>query len=292
MTVHRPADLASAAAADGEYRAGGTDVEERHRLGISTGPVVDLSGIDELRGLVVTDDGGVRIGAMTRLTELETLGGLMADAVRGIVPGLRAVGTVGGELLQRTRCWYFRHPNALCLKRGGDACPAREGDHLYGVVFDTGPCVWPHPSSLAPALVAAGAVAEIYGGPDRLVEELYGDGSDPSRDHLLGPGEILVAVLVPSVDRSSHVRVEPRSASASPLVEVAAAETGGVLRVAAGGVAPAPRRLMAVEEAVAAGAGAREAAAMASEGVAALTGTAYKVPLLQAAVEEALETLA
>ncbi len=290
MTVLRPADLDAAVAAEGEYRAGGTDVEERYRLGISTGPVVDLSGIAGLAGIEETDDGGLRIRAMTRLVELEGIGWL-ASVVRGVVPGLRAVGTVGGELLQRTRCWYYRHPHARCLKRGGDDCPARGGDHLYGVVFDTGPCVWPHPSSLAPALVAAGARAEIHGGPDRLVEDLYGDGSDASRDHLLDPAELLVAVVVPAVDRWAHVRVDPRSAASTPLVEVVAVEVAGVLRVVGGGVAPAPRRLVAVEEAVAAGSAPAEAAQLVSEGAAPLPGTAYKLDLLRRATEEALTEL-
>ncbi len=290
MTVLRPTDLDAAVAAEGEYRAGGTDVEERHRLGISAGPVVDLAGITGLAGIEETDDGGLRIGAMTRLVELERIGWL-GSVVRGIVPGLRAVGTVGGELLQRTRCWYYRHPHARCLKRGGDDCPARGGDHLYGVVFDTGPCVWPHPSSLAPALVAAGARAEIHGGPDRLVEDLYGDGSDPSRDHLLGSAELLVAVVVPAVDRWAHVRVDPRSAASAPLVEVVAVEVAGVLRVVGGGVAPAPRRLVAVEEAMAGGADPIEAARRVAEGAAPLPGTAYKLDLLRRATEEALTGL-
>lgn len=292
MSVIRVDDLSAAAeakATGAELRAGGTDVEERRRLGILADPVVDLASIPGLAGVVATDAGGLRIGAMTRLAELESVDGhpALAAAVRAIVPGLREVGTVGGELLQRTRCWYYRHPAADCFKRGGDGCPAREGDHLYGVVFDTGPCVWPHPSSLATVLVAAGAVAQIYGGPDRLVEEMYGDGSDPRRDHRLAPGEILTALVVPGSGRSVYVRVEGRSV-ASPLVEVAVVETDGVVRVTAGGIAPAPRRLLSVEEALAAGAEAREAATGAADGATPLPATGYKLELLQAAVEEAL----
>ncbi len=297
MTGSRPVDLAAAVAARGaadEYRAGGTDLEERRRLGIFGGRGIDLSAIPGLGEVGATASGGLRIGALVRLDQLESLDGhpALGAAVDRIVPGLRAVGTVGGELLQRTRCWYYRHPGADCYKRGGDDCPAREGDHLFGVVFDTGPCVWPHPSSLATVFVAYGAVAEIYGGPDRPVEDVFGDGSSPTRDHLLEGDEILTAVLVPSANRSAYVRAEARSAAAFPLVEVAAVDVDGVLRVAAGGVAPAPRRLTAVEEALAAGADLDEAAARATDGAAPLPGTGYKLDLLQSAVHEALESLA
>ena len=245
-----------------------------------------LTGIEETRA------GGVRVGALTRLADLEGIEGhpALVAAVEGIVPGLRAVGTLGGELLQRTRCWYYRHPAADCFKRGGQDCPAREGDHLYGVVFDVGPCVWPHPSSLATVLVAYGAVAEIHGGPDRPVEELFGDGSNRTGDHLLGSREILTGVLLPAIGRSAYVRVEDRSSAASPLVEVAVVEVDGIVRVAAGGVAPAPRRLHGVEEAVAAGVGRVDAAAEAAAGATPLPGTGYKLHLLRSAVADALAT--
>ena len=79
----------------------------------------------------------------------------IAAAVAGLAtPQIRRVATLGGNLAQRSRCWYFRNPRIDCLKKGGSACPAREGNHLYGVAFDLGPCVAPHPSTMATALMA------------------------------------------------------------------------------------------------------------------------------------------
>lgn len=95
----------------GEYRAGGTDVEERHRNGISEGPVVDLTNLPGLVGIHKGEEGSYTIGAPNPLVELENLEGLTAitHAVQTINPELRSIGTAGGELLQRTRCWYCRH---------------------------------------------------------------------------------------------------------------------------------------------------------------------------------------
>jgi xanthine dehydrogenase YagS FAD-binding subunit len=80
--------------------------------------------------------------------------GLAAAAGGLATPQIRAIGTIGGNLAQRSRCWYYRNPHMACLKKGDDTCPARSGNHLYGVIFDPGPCVAPHPSTLAAALLA------------------------------------------------------------------------------------------------------------------------------------------
>src|SRR6202000_291503 len=80
--------------------------------------------------------------------------GLTAAAAGLATPQIRQVATLGGNLAQRSRCWYYRDPHIACFKKGGSSCPAREGNHLYGVAFDLGPCVAPHPSTLAAALLA------------------------------------------------------------------------------------------------------------------------------------------
>ncbi len=312
-----PSTLNDAAAARGDvYRAGGTDLTETRRYGANRGDIVDLSGIAGLRGIEWDADGGARIGAMV------TMAALLSDVrVRAAYPGLvqataniaaphiRAIGTVGGNLLQSTRCWYFRSHAFQCFKKGGDNCPSRDGNNLLGVCFDLGPCVAPHPSTLGMALLAHDAEVEVFhaggdgigggsvasegagkalggvgearggavedsgrAGEDRsrgvdvealgadvataarsmAIADLYGDGSDPSRDHLLPDGAILTAVRLPpplADERSSYVRSNARAVAEWPLVEVLVrlSADGSFARVALGGVANIPLRIGSLE---------------------------------------------
>jgi xanthine dehydrogenase YagS FAD-binding subunit len=168
MTLHRPRTIAEAAAADGVYRAGGTDLQERLRHAVAPPAIVDLTGVDALAGIDRHDGGGVTVGALATIADVATA---LADSHPGVAltaaglatPQVRAVATVGGNFTQRTRCWYFRHPYLSCLKSGGSACPARDGDHTLGVVFDLGPCVHPHPSSLGMALLTSRSVGRRLG---------------------------------------------------------------------------------------------------------------------------------
>ena len=121
-----------------ELRAGGTDVMARHRTGRSAGPYLDLHGNDSLRGITWRPDGSARIGAMTTVAELAAdqrlqaaYPALTATAGALATPQIRAAATLGGNLLQRNRCWYYRNPGADCFQTGGNGCPARAGVHLY-----------------------------------------------------------------------------------------------------------------------------------------------------------------
>ena len=137
-------------------------------------------------------------------------------------PQVRAAATIGGNLLQRTRCWYFRHPHTTCFKSGGDGCPARDGRHLYGVAFDTAPCVHPHPSSLAMALLTYAATVDTTQRRSLAVGDVLGDGSDPSRDHLLADDEVLTHVTLPppaAGERAAYFRSISRFEAEWPLVE-------------------------------------------------------------------------
>src|SRR5487761_968603 len=151
----------SADAGSAEFRAAGTDLSERRRSGISRGPLIDLVPSPDMPGLDWTEDGAVRIGALTTIAAIASdsriasgYPGLAAAAAGLATPQIRHLATLGGNLAQRSRCWYFRNPQTGCLKKGGSTCPARHGNHLYGVAFDLGPCVAPHPSTMATALLA------------------------------------------------------------------------------------------------------------------------------------------
>jgi xanthine dehydrogenase YagS FAD-binding subunit len=306
ITLARTAD--EAVAAPGEFRAGGTDVQERRRSGIARGPLVDihlLTGCDRIDWRA---DGAATIGALVTIATIATDPRLraaypgLAQAAGGLAtPQIRQVGTLGGSLLQRTRCWYFRHPAFSCYKRGGDACPARAGQHQHGVIFDLGPCVFPHPSTLGMALLAYEAEIEVHGQGWRPAAALFGDGSDPHRDHLLASGELLTQAALPAPlagERAAYFRAISRAEAEWPLVEALArlALTDGVIsfaRIGVGGVANVPLRLPQVEAALLGQPATAEtlerAADRAIEGVTPLPLTGYKVALLRGVVLETLE---
>ena len=313
-----------AVTAPGEMQAGGTDLLERRSRGISSGPIVDISRVPGLGEIARRADGKLTIGALTRISALaddpaiaQDYPGLRQAARALATPQIRAVATVGGCLLQRTQCLYFRHPAFTCFKNGGDTCYARNGHHEHGVCFDLGPCVHPHPSTLGLALLAYDAQVAIHDGSTRTIADLYGDGSDPTRDHRLAPHELLTHVILPPSDAApdstnntqyairntqsgaAYVRAITRAAAEWPLVEVLVRlhwdEQGRIrlARVAAGGVANIPLRLPEVEAALlgqpATPDGLARAAATAKAGATPLPQTGYKVELLARTVLEALE---
>jgi xanthine dehydrogenase YagS FAD-binding subunit len=299
---------AQAAAATGEVRAGATDFTERRHLGLASTDIVDLRDVTEARTIAAASSGGLRLGALVTIAELARDATVrrdypgLAEAAGGLAtPQIRAVGTLGGNLLQRTRCWYYRAPEATCLKRGGARCGAREGDHHYHACFDLGPCVSVHPSTLGMALLAYGAEVELVGADARSVAALLGDGRDPRRDHALPEGALLSAVVLPPPQRgekSACVRTIARARAEWPLVE-AVARLGVVdgriawASVAVGGVAPVPLALPAVERALVGAAptpaALTKAAALATDGAAPLPMTGYKLALLEGTVQDALE---
>ncbi len=303
-----PQSLQQAASEKGVVRAGGTDVHERRRLGLVSGTLVDLRDVTEAREIAAKDGGEIGIGALVRIATLaedeRIVAGYpaLAEAAGGLAtPQIRAVATVAGNLLQRNRCWYYRAPEAKCLKKGGDRCYARAGDHLYHSCFDLGPCVAVHPSTLAMALLAYDAKVDVVGGAGRTVAALLGDGTDARRDHALEEGALVSAIVLPAAragERSAYVRTISRARAEWPLVEAVArlgVESGAIkwAAVAIGGVAPVPLRLAAVEAKLvgqpAQPEGMAEAAAIAREGAKPLPMTEYKVELVERTVLEVLE---
>jgi xanthine dehydrogenase YagS FAD-binding subunit len=297
-----------ALAAPGEFRAGGTDFQERRRSGVSREAIVDLHALAELNQIEWDEQGAARIGAGVTMATVARDAAIrqhypaLAEAAGGLAtPQIRTMGTMGGSLLQRTRCWYYRHPDVSCYKKGGDACPAREGNHQYGVCFDLGPCVFPHPSTLGMTLLAYEANVEIHGQGLQSIADLYGDGSDPTRDHLLAPGQLMTAIHLPpplAGEQSAYFRAISRARAEWPLVEttvllVVEDQTMRVARVAVGGVANIPLRLAKVEAALVeqppTAQTLEQAAQRAVEGVNPLPLTGYKVDLLYGTVLETLE---
>jgi xanthine dehydrogenase YagS FAD-binding subunit len=302
-----PKSVAEAAGLPGEYRAGGTDLQERRRSGKSTGLIIDLNALD-LEDLVA-DDNGLSIGARTSIAAVASSAIVSAGwpaltkTARGLAtPQIRAVATVGGNLTQRTRCPYYRHPALSCFKSGGTGCPARSGDHAFGVVIDQGPCVAPHPSSLGAAFLIYDALVEINNGDCRPVASLWGDGSDPTCDHLLEPGEIITAIHLPPAvkdERGGYFRAISRFEAEWPLVEAAVRIVIGPfgvineVAVAIGGVANTPIRLPEVEGALVGRtptpANFEEASGLALRRCKPLAMTEHKVELIPAVLGEAFD---
>lgn len=295
------------AAADVVVRAGGTDLQERLRSHNAAPTLVDLGHIGELRQIAQGDDGwtigaGVTISSVARETA-EAYPALAVTAGGLATPQVRAHGTIGGNLTQHTRCWYYRHPGTSCIKSGGDSCPARTGRHIYGVVFDRSECVHPHPSSIAMALLTYEATLTLADGATLTVADLLGDGSDATRDHQLPDGAVITSINLPAPwadERGSYFRSISRFEAEWPLVEcVVRARFDGdriaECAVGLGGVATVPLRVEAAEVALTGEPLSDEAISRAavacSDGANPLPETGYKVALIEATVRETLERL-
>jgi xanthine dehydrogenase YagS FAD-binding subunit len=294
-----------------EFRAAGTDLSERRRSGLSKGKLIDIAAAPGSIGIDWGSDGAARIGAFTTIAAIAAdarialaYPGLVASAQGLATPQIRHLATLGGNLAQRSRCWYYRNPHIACLKKGGTDCPARSGNHLYGVAFDLGPCVAPHPSTMAAALLAYDAKIITDQRSGLSIGEVLGDGSNGAADHALLPGEMIRGIELPPPLQNEHAlykRAISRSHAEWPLVEVCAravvaAGSFRFIRITAGGIAPVPLRLAACE-AVLQGAPANaatiaEAAKQATAGARPLPMTGYKLDLLSGVVHDLLERLA
>jgi xanthine dehydrogenase YagS FAD-binding subunit len=302
--------IASMAAATAEFRAAGTDLSERRRSGVSAGPLIDILLSGE-SGMSWGADGAATIGALTTIAAIAAdarvaaaYPGIAASAQGLATPQVRHLATLGGNLAQRSRCWYFRNPHIDCLKKGGSGCPARSGNHLYGVAFDLGDCVAPHPSTMAAALLAYDAHVVTNRRDNLTITDLLGDGSNGRADHALVPGEMITKIVLPTPlagERAAYKRAISRTYAEWPLVEICArtAIADGkfqFVRLVAGGIAPVPLRLVACESALPGKAAnattISEAAHLAASGAKPLPMTAYKLDLLEGLVHDLLERLA
>jgi xanthine dehydrogenase YagS FAD-binding subunit len=264
--AHAPAEAAAAAAhIDGaKFIAGGTNLLDLMKLQIETpAHLIDLNGL-ALDRIEATPDGGLRIGALVRNSDLAADErvrrdyGLLARALLAGASGqLRNRATTAGNLLQRTRCPYFYDTNQPCNKRKpGSGCGALEGfSRQHAVIGTSEACIAAHPSDMAVAMMALDATIETMG-PDGTtraipIAEFYRLPADtPHVENALTPGELITAVTLPKPLGGTHIyrKVRDRASYAFALVSVGAiVQRDGSGRVAFGGVAPKPWRVEAAE---------------------------------------------
>jgi xanthine dehydrogenase YagS FAD-binding subunit len=277
LQLVRPESAEAAAAALGNGSralAGGTDLVPLLRDGI-----VDAETLVHVDRAVPRGIDGTRIGGATTLAELEH-SNEVPDALReacrlAASPQLRSMGTLAGNLLQATRCWYWRL-QFPCYLHGGDSCHAKAGAHREHAIFGNELCASAHPSDVAAALLALGATVRTTQRALPLAD-LYRLPTLESREvTTLAPNELILDLEVPPADASTYLKAMDRKRWAFPLVGVAAARLGGSVRVALAGVAPIPWLLAdpdALDEATA------------------LPDTAYKVDIARALVRRALATI-
>jgi xanthine dehydrogenase YagS FAD-binding subunit len=269
-----------------------------------------IRGLDRIEG-----DGkkGLMIGALVTLSQLESHPAVrtsfpgLAEAAHSIAtPQIRNLGTVGGNLCQRPRCWYFRLEEAVCLKKGGSECFAATGENKYNAIFGGGPSYIVHPSDLAPMLVALGGSVSTTGAEGKRViplEKFFTLPSEGSirRENVLRNDEIITAIQVPAsgfARGSSYLKFKERDsldfalASVAAAVELRANKTIQQARIVLGGVAPVPWRVPQAEKFLMGKILSPEVlidvAKLALEGAQPLEKNAYKVPLTQTLVRRAL----
>jgi xanthine dehydrogenase YagS FAD-binding subunit len=275
--------------------------------------VVNLKGIRGLDQIQPDRRGGLRIGALVTLTQLEenpivhrSFPGL-AEAAHSVgTPQIRNLGTVGGNLCQRPRCWYFRLEDVVCLKKGGSECYAPSGENKYHAILGGGPSYIVHPSDLAPMLVALGATISIVGADGKRVvpmEKFFTLPADGNlrRENVLKNDELITEVQIPPsrfAAHSTYLKFKERDSMDFAISAVAAAVSLGVnkqvteARLVLGGVAPIPWRVPAAEASLVGKTLTSEvlmnAAKLALAGAQPLEKNAYKIPLTQTLVRRAL----
>ncbi|MGQ0733576.1 MAG: FAD binding domain-containing protein [Acidobacteriota bacterium] len=287
--------------------AGGMDL-----LGLMKDFIVSperLVNVKNLDASIVPADGGLRIGAAAKLVDVFEHPAIvgrypaLATAAESVgTPQIRHRGTVGGNLLQRPRCWYFRNEEFNCLKKGGSRCYAVEGENQYHAIFGDGPCHIVHPSSLAVPILAYGGRLRVVGpSGEREIDageffqlpnvNLYGE-------TVLQPNELLTHVVLPAAgQRSASYEVRAKQAHDWPLALASVnlsmdGDTVRAARVVLGAVAPVPWRVPAAERVLigrrVSGVAAAEAASAAIAGAKALSGNAYKIQIARTAVKRAV----
>jgi xanthine dehydrogenase YagS FAD-binding subunit len=269
-TAPNTLDEALAALAEGDeprLLAGGTDLLGSARRGIEAPDhLINLKSIPELTGIHQTSDNGLAIGAATRLSDVaenplvsENFPILAQAIAQTATPQIRNTGTLGGNLCQRPRCWYYRHPDFPCVRKQGEGCFAVGGQNRYHAIFGGHGCFIVHPSDSAPALIALDARVEIAG-PDGcrelpLSDFFVGPEENLTGETALAPNEILTHIHIPppvSGSTGVYLKASERRATDFALVSVAVVLARQDVqitsaRVILGGVAPIPWRVPKAE---------------------------------------------
>lgn len=296
--------------------AGGTDLLTLMKAEICTPTrLVDLKRLETIPAGIEEEEAGVTLGALTSLAEIEqsTLLKeryplLTEAAALAATPQLRNMATIGGNLLQRPRCWYFRNSQIPCWLKGGSDCPAKEGENQFHALFGESPCVAVHPSDLASALLALDATVRTQsakGEASLPLADFYALPTDNRRqESVLTEDELLLAIELPAQlagTRSTYLKAMDRKVWSFALVGVAVVvQMDGKmvddLRIVLSGVAPIPWRVE-VAEAVLRGKAVTpelidEAAEAAVTNAQPLNNNGYKVPLARQLIRRALHNLA
>ncbi|MET7684315.1 xanthine dehydrogenase family protein subunit M [Streptomyces sp. NPDC005423] len=300
----------------GRYIAGGTTLVDLMRETVERPEtLVDITGLP-LGEITVTERGGLRVGALVTMSEaaahakVRTLYPVVSEALElSASAQLRNMATIGGNIMQRTRCTYFRDVTADCNKREpGSGCAALHGvNRSHAILGTSDACVATHPSDAAVAFAALEAWVHLLG-PDGARQVPFADfllrpGSTPQREHALKQGELITAVEIPALPRplrSGYLKVRDRQSYEFALTSAAVGlhVRGGVIRearVAAGGVGTVPWKLPAVEQHLVgerpSGALWSAAAAKAADGARPLRHNRFKVELLKRTVERQLRVV-
>ncbi|WP_026416076.1 FAD binding domain-containing protein [Actinomadura oligospora] len=289
------------------YLGGGTNLVDLMRLGVALpSHLVDVTRLPHAQ--IETDGDGLLIGAAVRNSDLaahavvrERFPMLARAVLTGASGQIRNMATVGGNLLQRTRCPYFQDVTRPCNRRDpGTGCPAREGEHEnLAILGHTPDCVATHPSDMAVALAALDARVRVHGRGETGLDDLYGD--DPVRASALRPDDLITHVRVPPLAmRGTYRKVRERASFAFALVSIAAAldVADGVVRdcrIALGGVAAKPWRARRAEAALRGGPATEDAFTRAADAELAaaepLRDNGYKIPLARNLVVRTLGEL-
>ena len=299
---------------DARVHAGGTDLLGCLRENVFiAAKMVSISNIKELKG-IREERGGLRIGALSTLTQVaesplvkKLYPGLARAAMEVGSPQLRAQGTIGGNICQKPRCWYYRG-DFHCIRKGGDTCFAFAGENQYHCIFGGAACYIVHPSDTAPALSALQATVRIAGPKGSRsvpIDQFFvSPATDPRKETVLAPEEIVTEISIPAPPpglRSSYRKVRARRSWDFALAGVALALRFDGARVSEArvwlsGAAPVPWRSKEVEQEIL-GKQLDEktiarAGAAAVKNAEPLTKNGYKVPLFRAVIEEELEAMA
>ena len=294
-------------------KAGGVDLVDLMKEGIAApSVVVNLLSLPGLAAISEDPEKGLAIGSLVTLDAIATHPAVTARypvlaraAGEAATPQIRNVATLGGNLCQRPRCWYFRSADFHCLKKGGDTCFAVEGDNRYHAIFGDGPCHIVSPSSTGLALVALGGSVDVVGenGERSVPAETFFSmpDKDIARENTLASGEIVRGARIPPPEKgtvSSYLKIREKEAFDWPIAEAAVVMTkdgAGVVRAARvtlGAVAPVPWRASGAEKALigrpVGEKAAAEAAAAALAGAKPMSGNRYKVALLEEVVRRAI----
>lgn len=298
----------------GQILAGGTDLLDRLKERIDQPErVVDINGLRELHG--ITNGVGLSLGSLTTIADVAEDGRVrdaytaLAEAAESVAtPQLRNMGTLGGNLCQRPRCWYYRSNDYPCLKKGGHECFAVSGRNKYHAIFGGGPSYIVHPSDTAPALIALGAELEIHGAQGErmlaLADFFQGPRENLLGENALGLDELIARIHLPkpkASTRSTFLKFREKQSLDFAMSSVAVVlEMDGESvrdgRIVLGGVAPIPWSVPAavgqLQGRTLSSAAIDDAAAAAVEGARPLDENGFKVTLTRNLLRRALQQLA